>query len=124
MLRRLGGRVDLAVDEQPAGVRATGTGELPCHLVSLARELGPLGILRWVLFQPELAVLVREAAQAGVPEPVRPRLCVREDCRRSPHAFIVALPGSCRSHEQPGHLGRTLLRMDESRFICCSRGFP
>src|SRR4051812_38986926 len=41
LLCRLGGRVDRAVDEEPSGVCSAGAGELPCHRVSLARELGP-----------------------------------------------------------------------------------
>lgn len=90
-LCRLGGRVDFAVDEHSAGVCAAGTRELPCHRVSLACQLRPFGVLRRILFEPEVAVIVREAAQVGVAEPVRPGLHVREDCRRSPHAFIVAL---------------------------------
>jgi hypothetical protein len=44
----------------------------------LARELGPFAVLRRVLFEPEVAVFVREAAQAGVPEAFRPGLDIRE----------------------------------------------
>src|SRR5947209_4266381 len=41
LLRSLGGGMNLSVDEQASGLRATGAVELPRDLVAFPRELGP-----------------------------------------------------------------------------------
>ncbi len=66
--------------------------------MALTRELGPLGPLGPVLFEPEVPVRIREAAQAGMPELVRPRVHVREDR----HWFLAHDP-YCRAR-YTGHL--------------------
>src|SRR6476646_11909018 len=79
----LGRRVDLPINEESSRVRSPGCGELPRHRVPLAGKLGPLRVLGGILLQPEVTMLVRKAAQAGVSEPIRPGLDIRQDCHRS-----------------------------------------
>src|SRR5260370_8750869 len=58
LLSGLRWRIDLTIDQHPAGISAARTLELPRHIVFLSSQLRPLRSFFWVLLQPEMTFLV------------------------------------------------------------------
>ena len=71
--RRLRRRIDLAIDQHPAGILTARPVELPGDMVAFTRELRPFRSFFGVLFQPEMAVFVGERAEVRIPQVLSPR---------------------------------------------------
>ena len=77
LFRRIRRRQNLAIDEHAPGIGAPRLAEFPGDLVALSGQLRPRGSFGGVLFEPEMAIFVREAPQLRTSEPIGPGLHVR-----------------------------------------------